>query len=123
MKYLTLLLIGFLPVASFAATYHYVNVAGITDTVEAPNAQTAIQVAPDIAPTSGVAIDQGYIEPGMDIDNPMFGGVGGDADANLNAYIYLSVDGTYKTVFALNAQQALSLAPDIAPNSGVLEVE
>ena len=121
MKYLALLLIGFLPAASFAATYHYVTDAGVTDTVEAQNAQTALLIAPDIAPTSGVAIDRGLIEPGMDIDDPDLSDM--TIDTSLQAYVYLSTDGTYKTVLALNAAHALTMAPDIAPHSGVLEVE
>ncbi len=121
MKYLALLLIGFLPAASFAATYHYVTEANITNSVEASDAQTALSIAPNIAPTSGVALDQGYIEPGMDLDD--LDNTNVQAETELQAYVYLSVDGTYKTVFAHNAQQALTLAPDIAPNSGVLVVE
>jgi|GEM_PF-1347167 len=47
-----------------AGVYHYVNAQGYTDTVTAPDANTALVIAPDIASNSGVAVDQGLIEDG-----------------------------------------------------------
>jgi hypothetical protein len=45
-----------LPTASLAATYAYVNTSGEVTTVEAPDANTALATAPNIAVHSGVML-------------------------------------------------------------------
>lgn len=52
-----------------AEVYHYVNALGYTDTVVAPDAQTALMIAPNIAINSGVGVDQGLIDEGMYIQS------------------------------------------------------
>lgn len=71
MKYafLAALAVVAIPSLSHAATYHYVNIAGETASVEAPNAETALLIAPNIHPNSGVTLDQGIIEPGVEVAN------------------------------------------------------
>ena len=111
------------PLLSSAATYHYVNVAGETATVEAPNATVAIDTAPARHPNSGVAIDQGEIEPGTDVtagavlgastDVSIFGTGGADT------YAYVNQDGMTAMVAAPDPMTAIEIAPNIDENSGV----
>lgn len=71
MKYtfLAALAIAAVPSLSHAATYHYVNMQGETATVEALNAEMALLTAPNLHPNSGVALDLGIIEPGVEVAN------------------------------------------------------
>ena len=46
-------------------TFHYVTVDGVTALVTAPDPQTALLRAPNRAPNSGVAINDGLIKTGM----------------------------------------------------------
>jgi hypothetical protein len=48
-------------------TYFYVDVNGIVKSVIAPNAAIAISKASDIAPHSGVALDQGLLQAGLPV--------------------------------------------------------
>ena len=126
MKYLLLVAIGFFPFLSSAATYHYVNSAGITATVEAPDANTAIMTAPNIAADSGVALDQGLIEPGEVVGFGYSANVQSDANTNMSAgmnggttYHYVTQAGVTDTVIAPDANTAIMTAPNIAVHSGV----
>lgn len=44
--------------------YHYVDTSGTVQTIPAVSAEAALMNAPGIAPTSGVALDQGQLEDG-----------------------------------------------------------
>lgn len=124
MKYiLSIALLSFIPVFASAATFHYVTSAGVTASVDASDAQTALQIAPNIAANSGVSIDRGLIEPG-DVVQSVAGGnaaggtrTGGSVDSN--TYSYVTQSGFTAEVSAPNAQTALQIAPNIAANSGV----
>ena len=48
-------------------TYVYVNAQGYTADVAAPSAEVALEIAPNIAANSGVAVDDGTIEPGTPV--------------------------------------------------------
>jgi hypothetical protein len=121
MKYALMIPLAVLPLLTSAQTYHYVTQSGITADVDASSAEQALVTAPNIAYNSGVAIDRGLIEPGMDIDNPASVGtqygVGGDAE--VQTYFYVNVNGIVKSVLAPNAAIAIQMAPDIALHSGV----
>ncbi|HEU4677774.1 MAG TPA: hypothetical protein VFS75_03610 [Candidatus Paceibacterota bacterium] len=131
MKYIfPIALIGMFPLLSSAATYHYVDQSGVVRDVEAPNAQTAIMIAPDRDPHSGVAIDEGDIEPGMEVasvagsdaggsngngsDNGSLNGTGGP-----NTWHYVTDAGLTATVEAPSPEVALMRATNIDPHSGV----
>jgi hypothetical protein len=107
-----MLVIG-LPLFSFAATYHYVTTGGDVASVEADSASQALATAPNIHPNSGVAIDLGFIEVGMDVDVPPSTSGGG------LYYAYVDANGTVRTVAASNPSEALLNASNLHPQSGV----
>ncbi len=123
MKYaffLALAGVGLVPFLSSAATYHYVNSQGETDTIEAPDAQTAIATAPNIASNSGVAIDMGLIEDGTLVTATAIRAAGGQrVDGISGTYHYVTAQGVTDSVSAPSASVALEIAPNIASNSGV----
>jgi|GEM_PF-1264278 len=51
-----LAMVGIAPASAYAATYQYISVSGDVMTITAADATTAITVAPNIAPTSGVML-------------------------------------------------------------------
>lgn len=111
------------PLLSFAATYHYVNVEGETATVEAPNATVAIETAPARHPNSGVAIDQGEIEPGTDVTAGVVAGASTDVSifgtGGADMYAYVNQSGMTALVSAPDPMTAIEVAPNIDENSGV----
>ncbi len=118
MKYLLLFAaIGFIPFVSSAATYHYVNTQGMTASVEAPDAETALRIAPNIKANSGVALDQGLIEANAVV--PAAVNAFGYAASGETTFHYVTEAGVTDSVEAPNADTALRIAPNIAVNSGV----
>lgn len=118
-KYLLVGALVLLPFSTFAATYHYVTTSGETATVVAQSPEEALRIAPDKAPHSGVALDQGFIELGMDVpivsmndSQPM--GTGGS-----NTFHYVTTYGVTATVQANDPETALLIAPNRMPESGV----
>lgn len=57
--------------AAIAAShlYYYVNTRGLTAAIIAPDATTALTMATDIDPHSGVALGEGSLRPGMKIES------------------------------------------------------
>lgn len=49
--------------------YYYVNTRGLTATIIAPDATTALTMATDIDPHSGVALGEGALRPGMKVES------------------------------------------------------
>jgi hypothetical protein len=121
-KYMTKALLGLasimavaIPALSFAHTYHYVSVSGEVKAVEADTAAEAIMTPSDIHPNSGVAIDRGLIEPGMNLNAPGVPlGTGGG-----NIYAYVDITGAVETIVAQSPTMAIASATNIHPNSGV----
>ncbi len=98
-----------IPVAAFAATYDYVNTSGTLQTVSAPNAEVAIATAPNIAPDSGVMLDNGSpVTTTVSSGDPIFQ--------------YVTTAGMLATIHAANSTIAIQTAPNIAPNSGVMAI-
>lgn len=120
--FLPVLALGLVPFLSDAATYHYVNVEGETAAVEAPNAQAALVLAVDRHPNSGVAIDQGDIEPGMDVTAGVVAGANTSifGTGGADTYMYVTQTGVTADVVAPNPTVALQIAPNIDENSGVV---
>jgi hypothetical protein len=122
MKYLLLLAIVLTPFISSAATFYYVNTLGMTDSVEAPDAETALVLASDRKADSGVTLDEGYIEPGMLVPAAVADSVDILALTNLQSettFHFVNKLGLTDSVEAPNADTALVIAPNIASNSGV----
>jgi len=109
-----------LPIATFAAAYQYVDVSGQVRDVTAASADQAFALAVNIAPNSGVALDTGTVSQGQQVGSVM--GATAVTVTQSNLYQYVSVSGQVKTVAALTPAQALALATDIAPHSGVMSV-
>ena len=107
-----------LPAASFAATYHYVDTTGTVRTIEAANAADAFTNATNIAPHSGVGLDQGILESGDTI--PVSTAAGMTHSGDPESYRYVDVNGTVREVVATSPSAALMMATDRDPNSGVL---
>ncbi len=106
-KLLMLSFIGVLglPLTSFAATYHYLDVNGTVHDVDALSAQQALNYVNSLPNTihSGVALDQGILKPGDDYGQ---------------TYQYRTIYGTNGYVHAATLDAARSLATDRAANSG-----
>lgn len=119
MKYFLIALVGFIPFLSSAATFHYVNTQGITDSIEAASAQAALSDAPNIASNSGVALDEGLIEDGTPVYPSSVVAAGGQLPGRSELYHYVTAQGITDSVTAVSAQAALDGAPNIAANSGV----
>lgn len=107
-----------LPAATFAATYHYVDTTGTVRTIEAPNAAAAFDNAANIAPHSGVTLDQNLLETGDQI--PIATAAGMTTSGGMASYRYVDTNGTVREVVAASPSAALMLATDRDPNSGVL---
>ena len=112
-----------IPGITFAAQYHYVDDAGRIETIEAASAQQALSVAATDNPDTGVALDMGLLEEGMYVDAVTVGGIGDSGDSSAYTYQYVDAAGNVRYVNAMNADQALMLAADREPNSGVVLVE
>jgi hypothetical protein len=125
MKYIfslgSLGLIAVVPLLASAATYNYVTSSGFTAEVEAPNAETALVTAQNIASNSGVAVDTGLIEPGTPVPSIAGGNAAGGVrvDGSASTYFFVNDAGVTDSVVAANADTALVIAPNIASNSGV----
>lgn len=112
------LAIMLVPFLSSAATYHYVATDGETASVEASSAEEAFAKAHDIASNSGVALDMGVMEEGMEVaDGTVAGQSGGTGGSN--TFHYVTADGYTASVQANDPQTALMIAPNRASNSGV----
>jgi len=115
-----------LPLTSFAATYFYVDKTGELETVEAANSTQALLISTaDRDVHSGVAIDTGTLEEGQTVSatsnaNNLFG-TGGPA--GILTFQYVDVTGHVQFVGASNATEAIALAVNIHPNSGVVLAE
>lgn len=106
-----------LPEASYAATYHYVDTSGTVRTVEADNANDAMQMAVNRDPNSGVTLDTGVLESGDTVVD-----TGGTTNAGTtDEYHYVDSSGIVQTIMAPSALAALSAAVDISAHSGVAE--
>lgn len=111
--------IATLPLTSLAATYYYVDTTSEVGSVEANSASQALVASDaDRAPHSGVVIDRGFLETGDDVQGEVAG-----ASTGLTLYDYVDVFGKVEDVAAVNAEQALMLAADIHPHSGVVNTE
>lgn len=118
-----------IPFTALGATYYYVDTSGEVNAVEAVNADAALEAsAYNRAENSGVAIDRGLLEEGMEVrdsvvhdetaDDSMPMGTGG-ADSYM--YQYVRVDGSIGSVVAANAAAALEASMhDRDPESGVI---
>jgi hypothetical protein len=101
------------PVVATAATYNYVDMTGMVESIEASSPMQAMTLATDIHPRSGVALDEDDMDAGTAI-----GGSGDTSGGTANTYHYVTVDGEVKTVSAPSAAQVLMMS-DIHPHSGV----
>jgi len=108
-----------LPAVSLAATYHYVDTSGTVRSVEATSATDAMNNAVNMAPHSGVALDQGVLDSG---DKVTGGGTmsTGNSTPVANQYHYVDVTGTVRNITASSPAQALALAVNKDPHSGVI---
>lgn len=103
-----------LPALTFASTYHYVDMSGEVQDVEANTSAEALTLSQaDRAPDSGVALDLGVIDEGDMVVNVDY----------QNTYQYVATDGDVEFVTATSAEAALMIPSDIAPTSGVLNLE
>lgn len=113
-----------------AATYQYVNTSGSLQIVEAPNSETAMAIAQNKAPRSGVMLISSSNIGGVGgttvitvtpvtPTTPMFTVIGG---TGARTYSYVDNSGSVRMVMASDASTALRTAPNIAPHSGVMLV-
>lgn len=114
-----------LPIITFGATYHYVDVNGDVQQVEANSAAEALTKPTDIAANSGVAIDRDIIQPGMSINDNTVNNtsVPTMSTTGMTTYQYVDVNGNIKSVEAYTAAEALTKPNDIALHSGVMVAE
>jgi hypothetical protein len=112
--------IAVLPLASMAATYHYVDTSGTVRTIEANNAADASASATNIDPHSGVSLDMGVLDSGDSVNGTGTNTVTVTATGSGNTYHYVDTSGIVRTVVAASAAAALAAAVNIAPNSGVV---
>lgn len=104
-----------LPLASFAATYDYIDANGIVQSVQAGSANEAMARATNMDLHSGVKLDAGALDVG---DNVF--GVGGSGDASgTHLYHYIDRNGIVQDVRARNEVEAMGLAVNMDPHSGV----
>lgn len=94
--------------SAHAATYQYVNGSGEIKTVTADNATSALEMAPERAPRSGVML----VTSSNDA-LPSNGGAG-------MTYGYVNMSGVIVEITAVSANDALLKATDRAPRSGVI---
>lgn len=94
-----------LPAMVLAEVYYYVDTSGQVRTVVADDPQSAIDMAPNRAPTSGVMLATGIF------------GTGGGILAG--TYQYIDINGNARTVQASSAEEAMLIAPNKHPESGV----
>ncbi len=108
-KLLALSLLGVfgLPLISSAATYHYVDVTGTVQSVEASSAAHALAYVTSLPTTihTGVALDLGVLDAG---------------DDHSNLYQYRTTYGTNAVVRAATLDAAYLLATDRAADSGFM---
>lgn len=95
------------PLGVQAITYHYIDIEGEVQTIEAGNASEALNVARVNGPTihSGVKVDAGILDEG---------------DTFANIYHYVDINGNLKSIQAASMDAALFLATDKHPQSGML---
>ncbi len=99
-----------------AATYQYVNVSGNIQSIDAANASLALASAVNIDPHSGVIL---YTPA-----NAIGSAIGGDnSGVSLNTYEYVDTSGQVRSVTASNPSEAMSIAPNKDPDSGVILVD
>ena len=104
-----------LPLATFAATYDYIDANGIVQSVQATSAADAMAKAINIDSHSGVKLDAGLLDVGDTV-----GGVGGAGDTSgTQLYHYIDRNGVVQDVRAHSASEAMSLAVNMDPHSGV----
>lgn len=101
---------------AIAYTYQYINTSGNIASVEAESTSQALITAPNIDPHSGVMLySLATAVPAKIIDNSQ--------TLPYVTYKYVNTTGQIQTVVASSADQAFSLATNIAPTSGVMRVE
>jgi len=108
----SLVLLGVLtvfPAVSSAAVYHYIDMTGTVQDIEAPNSDMALAMTISSGQVlhSGVKLDQGLLNEGDE-----FG----------NVYNYVDIFGNVRGVVAATADAAYILATNIDPNSGLILV-
>ena len=123
---LTLTILG-LTSSAFAATYQYVDTAGNLRSVEANSPEQALAIAPNIGIHSGVDLYSGTaLNSTTYTGNYTGSGLASNQDTgvtyNATTYQYVNTSGQLQTIPATNAEQAFSLATNIAPKSGVIRV-
>ncbi|MEI8062166.1 MAG: hypothetical protein WCG97_02605 [bacterium] len=104
-------LASFLPLATFASTFAYVDVNGNLGSVDAANANQALTVS-NIAYNSGVVLLGGSVTMSGLISSPQ---------SSVGTYQYVDVSGKISAVQANSPEQALTVS-NIASNSGVVLV-
>lgn len=112
--------IAVVPLASMAATYHYVDTSGTVRTIEAANSTDAMAMATNRDPQSGVALDMGVLESGDSVNGTGTNTVTVTTTGSGNSYHYVDTSGIVRTVVAASAAAALAAAVNIAPHSGVV---
>jgi hypothetical protein len=102
-----------LPTAAFAATYDYVNTSGQVQKIDASSPDQAMVLATNIDPHSGVMLDTGFVTPVPVVIVTTTG---------MHMYRYVDTNGNLGTVQASSPEQAMMIAPNISPNSGVMQI-
>lgn len=97
------------PAVSSAATFHYVDVHGVVQNIEASSPSEALVLASLRGNVlhSGVKLAQGQLQAGENVGS---------------IYNYVDIYGNIKSVVAASADAAFLLATDIHPQSGLLIV-
>ncbi|MDP3880698.1 MAG: hypothetical protein Q8Q32_00760 [bacterium] len=105
---------------AMAATYQYVDVNGNLLTIVADNPTEAINNAPNRAPSSGVVlVSSASLSSGTVLGVSTLTAT---VTSGTELYAYVDVSGNVRTVVASSAAEALVIAPNRAPNSGVVLV-
>ncbi len=113
-------MLSFAPIL-FAATFQYVDTSGNLQTILSENASVALATAPNIASDSGV-ISSIIVPTNTVVTSPSnAGGLPLKTSCGQNLFVYINTSGIISTVSAPSATVALSTAPNIASDSGVME--
>lgn len=98
------------PFVSSAAAYHYIDIYGRVNTIDAATPQLALQAVTTSDETlhSGVKLDLGTLET-----NEVYG----------QTYTYVSTTGQLRSVTAATIDAAALIAVDRAPGSGFMVME
>ncbi len=104
-----------LPVATFAASYQYIDTGGTVRTVSAESSSEAVQLATNIDPHSGIMPASGSLSSG---DNVVVTPTPTASDGT-QLYHYIDRNGVVQDVRARSAAEAMSLAVNMDSHSGV----